>query len=242
MDTAFTSLNVLVVEDNENLRESIVDVLTFRGYHVRGIECAEALSELNDFVRVDIAILDLNLPGEDGLSLAKRLRATDASLGIIMLTSRTQSSDRATGYAQGADIYLTKPASLNEIEQAIRALHRRLKSSTDDSTTTDCVHLTTRTLCRSDGTTVGLTSHETALLVAFTRAKQNTLETWQIAELLHMPINTINKSAIELHIVRLRKKFMVQAGHGVSAEQCGSPIQVIRGRGYQLCRPLVIQH
>ncbi len=106
-------LNILIVEDNENLRESICDALQSLGHHARGIDCAEALPEQADLVRLDLAILDLNLPGEDGLSLAGRLRQTQHDLGIIMLTARVQGEDRAAGYAQGADIYLTKPASLD---------------------------------------------------------------------------------------------------------------------------------
>jgi DNA-binding response OmpR family regulator len=235
MDTAIPSLNILVVEDNENLRESIVDALESLGHHVRGIACAEELPEQIDLLRLDLAILDLNLPGEDGLSLAGRLRETHPELGIIMLTARVQSEDRAAGYAQGADIYLTKPASLTELEHAIGALARRLKppqiADQSEILTFDSV---ARTLASPNGESQSLTMSEVALITAFIRASQNILETWQIAEILGMSTETVNKPAIELHIVRLRKKLP-------TAPADRSPIQSIRGRGYQLCVPIRMQ-
>lgn len=227
-------LNILVVEDNENLRESICDALEDLGHHVRGIDCAEALPEQTDLVRIDLAILDLNLPGEDGLSLAGRLRTTHPDIGLIMLTARAQGEDRAAGYARGADIYLTKPASLDELKQAIGALARRLQPSPRSGHAKDArLDLLQRCLHLADGQVVSLTANETALLAAFVRAAQQMLETWQIAEVLAMDIECLNKPAIELHIVRLRKKLPHPQGRG-------SAIQSVRGRGYQLCVPLKV--
>lgn len=229
MATDHLSLNILVVEDNNTLREAIVDALSESGYHVRGIDCAEALAEQRDLTQLDLAILDLNLPGEDGLSLASRLRSGHPALGIIMLTARIQSEDRAAGYAQGADIYLSKPASFAELKQAIQALARRLKrAGMALATSAICLDTHGHRLIHPDGQKIPLTTHETALLTAFTRSAQNILETWQIAELLGMDAEQSNKPAIELHIVRLRKKLLP-----LSAQN--TPIRAIRGRGYQLC-------
>lgn len=235
MDTPISPLNILVVEDNENFRESIVDALENLGHHVRATECAESLPEQHDLLRLDIAVLDLNLPGEDGLSLAERLRATHPDLGIIMLTARSQSEERSLGYARGADIYLTKPGSLSELENAIGALARRLKrptvSASVEALTLDCARLE---LLSPNGPSHTLTNNEASLLAAFARSAQNILENWQIAEILGMNTHSINKSALELHIVRLRKKLPVHTGSP-------SAIQVIRGRGYQLCIPIRLQ-
>jgi len=234
MDTALTRLDILIVEDNNNLRESIIEALTGHGHHVRGIDCAEALPEQTGLAHLDLAILDLNLPGEDGLSLANRLRSTHPDLGIIMLTARTQTEDRAAGYAHGADIYLSKPALLGELEAAIRALARRLKRETDSrNNLVFLINPRQRTLTTPAGNTVSLTEHESALLVAFSRAPQNKLATWQIAEVLGMDGDHINKSAIELHIVRLRKK--------LQQPQTDAPsILAVRGHGYQLCIAMVL--
>lgn len=228
MDTAAASLSILIVEDNDNLRDSIVDELTTRGHHVRGIDCAEALPEQPHLAHLDLAILDLNLPGEDGLSLANRLRSSHPELGIIMLTARIQTEERASGYAHGADIYLIKPASLSELNAAINALARRLKPDLTAVSNSLRVYPSQRKLTTPDGSIFSLTEHESSLLVAFSRAPQNTLCTWQIAEILGMDMDQPNKPAIELHIVRLRKKLPLL---GSST----SPIQAIRGYGYRLC-------
>lgn len=232
MDSNNTPLNILVVEDNENLRESICDALTGLGHHVRDIDCAEALAEQAELALLDLAILDLNLPGEDGLSLAQRLRVTHPQLGIIMLTARTQSEDRAAGYALGADIYLTKPATLLEIKHAINALARRIKPQ-ESTNARPVIELDTLRLQIKlpNGASIALNTAESALLCAFVRAAQNTLENWQIAEIIGMDVAHLNKPALELHIVRLRKKLSTQT-------DLASPIQVIRGHGYKLCTPL----
>ena len=151
-----------------------------------------------------------------------------------MLTARVRSEDRARGYAQGADIYLTKPASLAELEQATRALSRRLLHNTPPLHAQARLDVAGRVLTHPDGTVAALTDHEAALLVAFVRSAQHALENWQIAELLGQTGSHHNKSAIELHIVRLRKKLP-------AAAEASSPIQALRGRGYQLCIPIVLQ-
>jgi DNA-binding response OmpR family regulator len=233
MPTPDTPLTILVVEDNDNLRESIVDALGTRGHRVWDVDCAEAVAEVPELARLDMAILDLNLPGEDGLSLANRLRSVVPRLGIIMLTARTQGEDRAAGYAQGADIYLTKPASLDELEHAIGALSRRLQPNNPLVHHPQSARLDrlARLVVHADGSTHRLTEHEAALLNGFAVAAGHALENWQIAELVGMDLDQFNKSALELHIVRLRKKLpSPPGGH--------SPIQALRGRGYQLCVPV----
>lgn len=219
-------LNLLIVEDNDDLRDSLADALGTRGHHVVALDCAEAVPEQAELTRLDLAIVDLNLPGEDGLALAQRLREAQPGLGIIMLTARAQSSDKVAGYEHGADIYLTKPVSLQELAGAVQALGRRLKPAGHDGG----LELDTRRLCLigADGSVTALKPQEAVLLAAFVRAPQQRLEHWQIAGLLGMPDHDINKPALELHIVRLRKK--LPGG----TDDC-SPIKAIRGWGYQLC-------
>ncbi|MFA7243641.1 MAG: response regulator transcription factor, partial [Sulfuricellaceae bacterium] len=77
--------------------------------------------------RADILLLDLNLPGEDGISLARRIREVLPEVGIIMVTARRQARDKIEGYGSGADIYLTKPTSVEELDAAIQALSRRVR-------------------------------------------------------------------------------------------------------------------
>lgn len=225
-----TSLKIMIVEDNDELRETLCDVLTNEGHHITGVDCAEHVAEIPaDF---DLFLLDLNLPGEDGLSLAKRIRLTYPRVGIIMLTARKLDLDRKTGYDSGADIYIPKPASLDELCAAIQSLSRRLKPP---SPAHEIIVLNRRnqTLRAVSGSTTSLTDSETALLNAFCLSPERKLENWQLIELL-LPNKVHNeKAAIELKIVRLRKK-LIEAG----ATQ--PSILSIRGWGYKLTTPMRI--
>ncbi len=124
-----SEVNILVIEDDEDLREAIIESLSLRGLHVIGVECAEELPEQAKILQIDILILDLNLPGEDGLSLAKRLKNSHPMMGIIMMSARVLSDQRSVGYASGADIYLPKPCNSEELYQSILSLSRRLNDS-----------------------------------------------------------------------------------------------------------------
>ncbi len=119
-------MNIIVIEDHDALREVTIAALQDMGHVVQGGDCAEALPELLQNFQADIMVLDLNLPGEDGISLAQRLRKSHPEIGIIMVTARIELSDKLRGYESGADIYLTKPTSVEELGAAIQALSRRI--------------------------------------------------------------------------------------------------------------------
>lgn len=220
-----TLLNIIVVEDHDALREVTVEALNTAGHHVIGLDSAEAFTD-SGAKSVDLMVIDLNLPGEDGISLARRMRESQPEIGIIMLTARTQPTDKMVGYQSGADIYLTKPTSVEELDAAIHALARRIKPPSREAATLilDMEHLV---LIGSGGQT-RLTTHEAVILAAFIRAPKRQLENWQLIELLGKNTAEYSKAALEVHIVRLRKK-LVQAG---TQDQ---PIKAIREYGYQLC-------
>lgn len=116
--------HVLVVEDDQGVRESLVVVLQVQGYSVSGVERGEdALSTLAD-VTPDLVVLDINLPGIDGIETCRRLRASSFAGPILMLTARHEIADRVTGLDAGADDYLAKPFALDELLARIRALLR----------------------------------------------------------------------------------------------------------------------
>ncbi len=123
-----SGLNIIVVEDHDDLREVTVEALRGLGHEARGLACAEALDAALRAAPADLLVLDLNLPGEDGIHLARRVRSARPEIGIIMVTVREQVRSRIEGYASGADLYLTKPTSLEELEAAIGALARRLRA------------------------------------------------------------------------------------------------------------------
>ena len=221
-----TSLNIIVVEDNDELREATVDALRAEGHLVLGLDCAEALPEQASWRRVDLMVVDLNLPGEDGLALTQRLRSIQPDIGIIMVTARGLSTDKRRGYACGADIYMTKPVALDELTAAIQNLSHRLKPETV-TVARLTLNLRRHILHCPNETEVQLSSQESALLAAFGRAAEWRLETWQLIEILEKDSAEDPKAAVEILIARLRKK-LLQAGCAELA------IKSIRSWGYQM--------
>lgn len=119
---------ILIVEDEVAIREFEVINLRRAGYETveagSGEEALEIYEEQNNF---DIALLDISMPGMDGLTLCKELRRRSPALGIIMLTARTQEMDKISGLMLGADDYITKPFSPTELLARVDALHRRVE-------------------------------------------------------------------------------------------------------------------
>jgi DNA-binding response OmpR family regulator len=223
-------LNILVVEDHDDLREVTVAALSGMGYNVKGIDCAEDIDEMLGRFRPDVFLLDLGLPGEDGLSLAHRLRTAQPGVGIIMVTARDQARDTLQGYNAGADIYVTKPTSPEELNAAIRALGRRLQPVAVDRLVLDSQSLR----LKGPVAEINISNADCQLLAALARARDHRLETWQILEILGRAVDEQEKRALTVHIVRLRKKLA----------EAGAPeptLKSIRATGYQLCVPLAVR-
>ncbi|MGI9135189.1 MAG: response regulator transcription factor, partial [Rhodoferax sp.] len=201
MDTQF---NILIVEDHDDLRDATVAALSEMGYKVQGVASAEAIDDEAGSYTADIFLLDLNLPGEDGLSLSRRLRAVNPDVGIIMVTARNQTKDVMRGYDSGADIYLAKPASPEEIHSAIQALVRRIRPAKREVSS---IAIDTHRLQLSGPRSiVNLSAKECQLLLALNRAKDRRLETWQLLELQCREVDENEKRALTVQFVRLRKK------------------------------------
>lgn len=222
-------LNILVVEDNEQLREATLDALRSIGHNVDGVDCAEAVPEQQR--SFDLMLIDLNLPGEDGLALAQRMRAIQPDIGIIMVTARGLPDDKRQGYECGADIYMPKPVLFDELCAAIQSLGRRLGAAQDERIVLDQERLS---LIGRNGMRADLSGAECMLLIAFVRAAEQRLENWQMIELLNKEHAQDPKAALELQIVRLRKKLQ-QAGARTPS------IRALRGMGYQLLEAIRLQ-
>lgn len=223
MDSA---LNILVVEDHDDLREATVAALAAMGYAVQGVASAEAIDDEAGRFAADIVLLDLNLPGEDGLSVSRRLRAAEPDIGIIMVTARNQAKDVMQGYSSGADIYVAKPASPEELHAAVQALARRIRPDKRVAAPL-AINMQTLQLVGPQGA-VHLSDHECQLLAALNRAKSRRLETWQMLELLGKAVDDNEKRALTVQFVRMRKKLADVSG-------VEPTIKSIRGSGYQLC-------
>lgn len=229
-------LSVVVVEDNEALLFVTVEALRLQGHFVRGVSCAEDLDDELGSDPFDIAIIDLNLPGEDGLSLSRRLRASQPHVGLIMVTARTSPADRLQGYKSGADIYIPKPASFDELSMAIEALHRRLRPSALSASEWkgESVVLDQKTLHASfRDKAIRVSTRDATILSSLARAPNRRLDSWQLMTITLQDEESFNKAGLEVQITRLRTK-LVQLGLEKDA------IRSVRGVGYQLCVPVII--
>ena len=225
-------LNIVVVEDNDDLREAIVEVLTALGHRVLGLSCAEELGDEGAQSMIDLLVVDLNLPGEDGVSLSRRLRRTQPGLCILMMTARDAVHDKVAGYEAGADIYLTKPVSIEELSAAVQSLGRRLRADRTklDSQETLAVQVA-ELRAQGPGGPVELGAVEMALLTALARAPGQRLAYWQLLEIMTPGMEGASLPNLAVRMTRLRKK-LCDIGFK------GQTLQVIRHEGYQLCLPV----
>ncbi|QWT45414.1 response regulator transcription factor [Azospira inquinata] len=227
-----TGLRIVVVEDNDELRAATVAALEAEGHRVRGVASAEEYPELTAWENTDLLVVDLNLPGEDGLSLARRVRAAQPRVGLIMVTARALPQEKRQGYESGADIYMAKPVALDELCAAIHALSRRLYPP--DREEGYWLDLDTLLLGGPGNQSVTLSVSEGAMMAGFCRAADQRLETWQLLEILQKNRASDPKAALVIALVRLRKKLA----------QLGAPapvIQSLRNWGYKLCVPVTLQ-
>jgi DNA-binding response OmpR family regulator len=230
-----SSLNILVIEDHDLLRAVVVETLSAQSHRVSALESVEAMESHTVTDHYDVVVLDLQLPGEDGLSFARRLRRHQPDIGIIMMTARGLTHERCAGYESGADIYLTKPVEPEELCAAARAVGRRVRNRNRPATPS--LDRQRMTLAGRDGVVIPLSSLESRVLSAMILAPGHRLENWQLVELLGKSVDAYSKAALELHIVRLRKKL----GQLPEADSHPHSIQAIRGWGYQLCIPLIFE-
>lgn len=224
-----TSLRVLVVEDNDELREATVSFLSQEGFEATGVPCAEDVDDIPSATFADAYVIDLHLPGEDGLALALRLRRARPHTPIIITTARTHLNDRVKGYEAGADIYMAKPVEPAELRAALLALTGRRRSVQQS---TKVLHLDPRRLVlRGSAGLSRLTEAEVRLLVALAAARDQTLERWQVAVQLDPDNEDMSADVLQNRLSQLRRKV---AACGVESE-C---IRAVRGVGYRLCVPL----
>lgn len=208
--------HILAVDDDPTLRNLIADYLSEHDFRVstaaNGQEMRRVLAERI----VDLIILDLRLPEQDGLSLARELRAT-SDVPIIMLTGqRRDVVDRIIGLELGADDYLTKPFSPRELLARIRVILRRVTARELAPVKADTrkayrfagweIDLRTHRLTSPAGKSVTLTKGEFNLLTAFLRAPQQVLSRDQLLNLCHVHSDDLYDRSIDVQILRLRRK------------------------------------
>ena len=231
MDTA---LKILVVEDNDELREATLAFFRSRGHQSLGVPLAEDMNDVAGSFIPDVYVIDINLPGEDGLSLTSRLRTTHPQAGIVITTARVQIGDKVKGYDSGADVYLTKPVHPRELMAVVVAIGKRPRAAALHAPGSVVFRLARMQLVGQAGT-VDLTSGEAQVLSALVRAPGLHLERWQLAAVMGAgKEDTPTPATLEMRIARLRKK-LVAAG---AEPPC---IKAARNAGYTLFCPITMQ-
>ena len=226
-----STLSVAVVEDHRALNEVFVDYLRGSGHQVYGCFSADDLDELFASQRPDLLILDVNLPGEDGFSIASRYRNAYPSIGIIMLTVKAHVNDKIHGYEAGADLYLPKPVSSEELGAAVMSFKRRMDSDPNNRNIPKldvAKRVLTNNLLK-----VTVSQQVLPLLKGLIEAPDQSLEYWQLLELLGKEVTDTSKASLTVYIHRLNKKL----------EDLGIPdpaIQVVWKTGYQLTSKIII--
>jgi two-component system phosphate regulon response regulator OmpR len=201
---------VLVVDDDASLRELLTDYLHKEGFDVSGVEDGAAMFEWLDQHQADLLILDLMLPGDDGLTLARRLR-TKTDIPIIMLSARGEDIDRIVGLEVGADDYLAKPFNPRELLARIRAVLRRRAPAAEPEDTDITVFgpyrldVNARQLTR-DGEAVTLTGSEFDLLRIFVEHPNQMLHRDRLLDLLKGYERNPFDRSIDVQVARLRAK------------------------------------
>ena len=225
------ALKILIVEDNDDLREGWMSFFQRQGHFVRGAGlAAEILDESGDFTP-DVYVIDLNLPDADGLTLVKKLRQFHPSVGIIITTARSMIGDKVIGYESGADIYFTKPVDPAELLAGIAAIAKKQWSPNVGA---EALHLRPdRHILEGVNGIVDLSPNETILLAGLVRAAGQPLAPWQLAELLGFSEELPTAAALEMRIARLRKKL-------ITAGAASPGIRAAYNRGYMLCCNVLI--
>ena len=224
---------ILVVDDDADLRWMVNKYLSKHEYSVTLAEDGEKMREVLERESFDLAILDINLPGEDGLSLARYLRGNH-DIGIIMLSAAAEVFDRIVGLEMGADDYVTKPFEPRELLARVKSVLRRVQNTVETNVdgATKLVKfgefsldLDAHQLLDQENQAVSLTSMEFDLLKAFAENPNKVLSRDQLLNLSHNRDWDPFDRSIDIRITRLRRKIEKEP----SRPQI---IKTVRGAGY----------
>ena len=218
-------MRILITEDDESLAEALSFALTQAGYAVDCVANGAAADEALKGDVFGLLILDLGLPKLDGFEVLKRLRRRNSAMPVLILSGREKPEEKVTGLDLGADDYLVKPFSLNELLARVRALLRRGRGTVAPVLTYGSLSFDTvgRTAV-VEGRAVPLSVHETGVLEVLLHRFGRVVSKEQLVEQLYSYDREVTQNAIEVYVHRVRKKL---AGAGVT-------VRTLYGRGYLL--------
>lgn len=226
--------NILIVEDEEDILALVTHNLSREGYQTRGLTSGdEALNAIADQTP-DLVILDLMLPGLDGLEICRRIKAKPETshIPIIMLTARGEEADIVTGLELGADDYITKPFSQRILSARVKACLRRPRQAVQADTPGALrIHSISidpgRYEAQVDGRRVELTLTEFRILQLLARKPGWVFTRYQIVDAVHGEDHPVTDRSVDVQIVSLRRKLGT----------AGAYIETVRGIGYRMREP-----
>ncbi|MEA1886027.1 MAG: response regulator transcription factor [Bacteroidota bacterium] len=220
---------ILLAEDDSNLGTLLTDYLEAKKYKVIHITDGRKALETFRSETFDLCLLDIMLPAIDGISLAKKIRKIERDIPVIFLTAKSLEKDKIEGFSAGADDYITKPFSMEELLYRIEAILRRTKSYKEDEADEYkfgkfTFHLLTQVL-ESDKDAHKLTTKESELLKLLCKNKNEVLERNYALRTIWVDDNYFNARSMDVYITKLRK--YLKADPSVT-------ILNVHGKGYKL--------
>lgn len=217
-------MRLLLVEDHQELAEWLAKSLRQAGYAVDLAMRGDHADQFLQSEKIDVVVLDLSLPGMDGLEVLRRLRQRGGSMPVLVLTARGATDERVKGLNMGADDYLPKPFEFAELEARLKALLRRGVTHAPVIQVGNLSFDTTSRLASMNGQPLSLTPKETAVLEALLVRRGRPVSREALFEMIYSLEEDARAEAIEIYVHRVRKKL---EGTGVS-------IRTMRGLGYLL--------
>lgn len=233
MTQELSPVDVLVVEDSRSLREEMVEYLRANGLNADGVGNGQGLDARLAGGFPDAIVLDLGLPGEDGIAIARRLRASGTDFGLVMVTARDRVEDRVLGYETGADIYLVKPTDPGELLAAVRATVRHIRRPQAElQGETWRIDLPLRRLIAPSGAAIRLSRAELVALRCLTEAPGQAVPREVIGQRMGKTIELYEHRYVDQVVSRLRRKCQRELDWEL-------PIRASRGQGYFFAERLV---
>ena len=240
-EAGLATARVVVVDDDPGIREAITEFLGRHGYETAEAADAAGLARALHEGHVDLVVLDVMLPGEDGLAICRRLSALEAGPAVIMLSAMGEDIDRIVGLELGADDYLPKPCNPRELLARVRAVLRRrgerAVAGEEPGVGARCefagwrLDLVRRELKSPPGVVVNLSGGEFTLLRVFVERPQRVLTRDQLLDMARGPDSDAYDRAIDVQISRLRRK-LEEGGGG------GDLVRTVRNEGYMFTAPV----
>ncbi len=230
--TLRSDAHILIVDDDRRIRELLKRFLVQHGYWASSARDASHACNLLKGLEFDLIVMDVMMPGEDGITLTSRLRETTET-PILLLTARSESNQRIMGLEAGADDYVAKPFEPKELLLRISAILRRVPVERDFETEPTMLHFGDRRYDVQRGELwvgsdhVGLTATETALMRVFSSQTRKTVTRAELIEALGRTGGKTQERAVDVQITRLRRKLE-------SDSKSPRYLQTVRGAGYML--------